>query len=262
MNIFNKIFRKFSYWKKICNFRIISTLFFNFRMFPFHQAIRLPFVFYGKMEFWTLKGCVELQAPCHFGMVRWGVKRDGFSPSGLPSCLSLAEDAKLIVGGNVDICPGCTFRIIGTLKLSDKCMIGSRALIACNNYVFIGIGSQISFNSTVVDTNFHYTKIDEKVAPKEGSVHIGDYCWIGNSSSVMKDAYIPNGSIVASHSLVNKNFTEGSENLMLAGIPAIIKKTGVIRIFDAMLEGKIQQYFAENPEAKIYTLSDSEKEIR
>lgn len=262
MNIFNKIFGQFRYWKRLYNFRIIRTLYFNFRMFPFHQAIHLPFVFYGKTEFWTLKGCVELRAPCHFGMVKWGVKRDGFSPSGLPSCLSLAEGAKLIIGGDVDICPGCTFRIIGILKLSDKCMIGSRVLIACNNDIFIGIDSRISFSSTIVDTNFHYTKIDEKVAPKEGSVHIGDYCWIGNRSSVVKDAYIPNGSIVASRSLVNKNFTEDGENLMLAGIPAKIKKTGVKRIFDAMLEGKIQQYFAENPEETIYTLSDSEKEIQ
>lgn len=262
MNILNKIFRKLHYWKKIYHFRMISTLFFNFRMLPFHQAIHLPFIFYGKIEFWTLKGCVEIQVPCHFGMVKWGVKRDGFSPSGIPSCLSLAEGARLLIGGDVDVCPGCTFRIIGTLRLSDQCMIGSHSLVACNNDVFIGIGSQVSFNSIVADTNFHYTTIDGQVVPKEGSVHIGDYCWIGNSSSIMKDAYIPNGSIVASRSLVNKNFAEEGKDLLLAGTPAKVKKVGVKRIFKPTLEGKIQQYFAENPEENFYSLSDSEKKIR
>lgn len=259
MNILNKIFGKLHYWRRIYNFRIVSTLFFNFRMLPFHQAIHLPFIFYGKVEFWTLKGRVELQAPCHFGMVKWGVKRDGFSPSGIPSCLSLAEGASWVVRGDVDICPGCTFRIIGTLSLCDKCMIGSHNIIACNNYIFIGVNSRISFNSVITDTNFHYTSVDGQVVSKEGSVYIGDYCWIGNNSSIMKGAYIPSGSIVTSRSLINKDFEVEGENLMLAGAPAKVKRTGVKRIFDAILEGKIQRYFAENPDEKSYSLSDSEK---
>lgn len=261
MNILKRIQRKISHLIKIYNFNYLTTIYFNFKMLPLQQAIHLPFVLYGKMEFWSLKGKIEISSPCHFGMIKWGGKRDGFSPLGIPSCLSLAPDAKLIIGNDVWISPGCTLRIIGTLVMENNSFLGSKSIVSCNNYIHIGCNTRIAFNSIITDTNFHYTSIDGKIYPKEGTVYIGKNCWIGNSSSITKGANIPNNSIVAAKSLVNKNFIENGEHLLLAGSPAKLKRTGIKRVFDTTLEAKVQDFFAKNPEASYYLLSDFEKEI-
>ena len=261
MNLIQRIISKLKWVRKNYVFCLWRTLYFNFRMLPFKQAIHLPVVFYGKIEFWELNGKVEIVGPCHFAMVKWGAKRDGFSPKNIPGSLFLTYDAKWLIRGDVSINPGCCLRIIGTLEFSDKSAIGSRSIVACNNYVYIGYNSRIAFNSFISDTNFHYTDIDGKVYPKEGCVRIGDNCWIGNNTSLAKGAVIPNNSIVAARSLVNKDFSSDGENILLAGLPAKVKMKGIRRIFDTTLEARLQNYFAQHPGEEFYLLSESEKEI-
>lgn len=256
MNLLNRLFAKLNYWISIYNIHIIKTLYFNFRMLPFRKAIHLPFVFYGKTEF-SLQGKVEIKTPCHFGMAKIGKKRDGFAPLSSPTRIDITKEGKLLIKGDIVTSPGCTFRIIGTLELADQSFIGSQCIIACNNHISIGYNSRISFNSVIVDTNFHYISIDDIIYAKEGNIHIGDNCWIGNSSSIMKGAYIPNGSIVAARSLINKNFSQEGENIMLAGIPAKVKRKGVKRIFSPILEAQIYKYFTEHPDEKTYRLTSS-----
>lgn len=54
---------------------------------------------------------------------------------------------------------------------------------------------------------------------------IGDHCWLGQGVRVLKNAHIPNDTVVGGGSLVTKAFTES--HTILAGNPARVVKTGI-----------------------------------
>ena len=47
----------------------IRTFYFNFRILPYNQAKRLPFLIYGKPSFNSLSGRVEFKCPIKKGIV-------------------------------------------------------------------------------------------------------------------------------------------------------------------------------------------------
>ncbi len=52
-----------------------------------------------------------------------------------------------------------------------------------------------------------------------GNIDIGNHVWCGMNCTILKNAYIPDGSIIGIGTLVNKNFSD-SPNSVLAGVPA------------------------------------------
>ena len=78
-----------------------------------------------------------------------------------------------------------------------------------------------------MDTDFHNTINLEtgKISMINKPIIIGDRVWLGMRSVVLKGSNIPNGSIVAANSLVNKSYD--IENCLLAGNPAEIRKMNV-----------------------------------
>ena len=58
------------------------------------------------------------------------------------------------------------------------------------------------------------------------ALHVGNHCWIGESTRLLKHTYLPDNTIVGACSVVTKPF--GEENLIIAGNPAkIIKRNAV-----------------------------------
>lgn len=54
-----------------------AILYFNFKMLPFRQAVRLPFDFYGKIKFQSLKGKVIINTTVSRGCFQlWGTERN------------------------------------------------------------------------------------------------------------------------------------------------------------------------------------------
>ena len=58
-----------------------------------------------------------------------------------------------------------------------------------------------------------------------GAIKIGDHVWVASFSHILKNSAIPDGSVVAYHSLVTKQF-EG-EKLLLGGSPAKVLEEAV-----------------------------------
>ena len=57
------------------------------------------------------------------------------------------------------------------------------------------------------------------------SIRIGDHVWVGINVTCLKGVHIANNSVVGAGSLLNGSFSE--ENVVLAGNPARVVKTGV-----------------------------------
>ena len=78
--------------------------------------------------------------------------------------------------------------------------------------------SVLSFNLIFIMFLFLSLYKKKENVCNHGEIKIGDHVWVASFSHILKNSAIPDGSVVAYHSLVTKKF-EG-EKLLLGGCPA------------------------------------------
>ncbi len=227
-----------------------KTVYFNFKMFSFRNALKFPFIFYGKVKFKSLKGKIIFESPIEKGIARFGKNLELISQRSNVSELRI--DGTLKVNGNFIV--GNDFAIHITtnacMKISGGSYFGHRTRIICTKLIKLGQFFRFGFDSIISDSNYHFIHNTEKntVSEKNGTIVINDNCWVGGRSTILKGTVTPTNIIIASNSLLNRDYTSDiKENSMIGGIPAKLIKTNVARIMDTKLERKIEIYFANNP---------------
>lgn len=227
----------------------IRTLYFNFRLLPYNQAKRLPFFIYGKPAFNSLSGRVEFRCPITKGLVRINEQKT-FAPSlqtvnsQINLCGTLIIRGRTMIGcGNkILIAHGAVLDMGNCTKITDFCNID------CWTNIVIGDGSTIAHRSQIMDSNHHFVvsinkkQINNNMKP----IFIGNQTWVCNSTTITGGAKIPNNSIVASNSFVNKDFSKEGDTCLIAGVPAKVITKGVFRIYDQDKEDMLIEYFKNN----------------
>lgn len=107
------------------------------------------------------------------------------------------------------------------VKIGDGCNILSGVVIS--NDVTIGEGTIIYYHSIIT----HDVKIGKfcEISPDVkllGRSKIGNFVKIGSGAIIFPDVVVGNNTIIAAGSVVRENIPD---NVMVAGIPAVIKKT-------------------------------------
>lgn len=226
-------------WKLYLTVNWIKTLYFNYKMFPFAVAKKLPVFFYGSVKFNSLRGNITINAPkITKGMIGFGQNYEmnkrsakiaeitldgqltfkGFSQFGKDYFLNIMEDAYCEMG--------------------NMASIGTRGKIICSQKIIFGKYARIGSESQVIDTNFHAmfnTETQEQYEMK-GTIILGNYNYFGNRVSVYKDTITPDYITVASHAVLKKDYSDISENTMIGGIPAKVIKTNVSRDWEGERE--------------------------
>ncbi len=212
-----------------------ATFYFNFKMLPFRQAIKLPFAFYGKVRFPSLNGRIVIDCPIRRGGIQFGnvasaifsdeeiiISIDGILKiNGMP--IAVGAGAVLEIGKDAKV------------ELSYNTLISPRTKIIIREGLSIGHNFVTSWECQIFDSNFHYMRnvSTGEVRKINNSVWIGNNVWIGNRVTINNGTRLPNYSIVASGSLCNKDFTkEGREYLTIGGSHAKIITEGFERIFE------------------------------
>lgn len=226
MNIFNYFIQH----------NIIAIIYFNFKMLPFRQAIKLPFDFYYKVRFENLHGKIRIDAShIQRAMIRIGGRGSDMFPHN-PFILDL--QGKIIFHGKTEI--GCSSYIHvgpkGTLEFGNHVRIGALNKIYCEETIIFNNEIDFSWECQIFDTNFHYIKDikSNTVNPINSPIKIGSYNWFGNRCNIMKGTITPNNTIVASNSLCNKDYSDIPEYSLLAGSPAKLKNKGIKRLFEGI----------------------------
>ena len=207
---------------KIFQHNWLASLYLNFKMLPFRQAIFLPLDIYYGVRFDSLKGSIVLDTKnVHRGMVKFGAQgSDMFQRKG---CI-LAIDGILHLKGR------CVFGCSNTIKIlkGAELVIGNNAIFGAENLIFSGykitFGNSFlsSWNCQFMDSDTHVIEdiqtheFTQSVKP----VKIGNHCWVGNNVKVNKGTKLSDNTIVASNSLLTKDFMQEGEYCILAGIPA------------------------------------------
>ncbi|HEX9694802.1 MAG TPA: acyltransferase [Actinomycetota bacterium] len=112
----------------------------------------------------------------------------------------------------------------GNLRIGDKCVFGRKNTI--NAYLDVSIGAECIFADWIYITDFDH-KFDDVNVPirKQGIVKspvtIGNDCWFGEKTTVLRGVTIGDGCVIASHALVNRDLPPRS---VAGGVPARVLK--------------------------------------
>lgn len=243
------ILKKINSFKRKYYFNYLKTIVINFRLLPFKDAFHLPIIIYGSAELKIRRSKLIIIGKKQFGMLVLGRNDDVFVPTSSKS-LFLILDSNIVIKGFVRVSPGSVMRLDHTtIELGNNVVFGGGCKILSNRYICIGHDTWFAFGCIVCDTDYHYIEHNGVIKNCTGEINIGDYCWIGNNTTIAKHTLLPNWTIVGSKSLVSKNFSEYGEYLLIAGMPADIKKNKCKKIVDISFEKELKLWFQDSNSA-------------
>lgn len=216
---------------------ILATIYFNFKMLPWRQAIRLPFDLGGKIKFIRLNGRIKILGPVSTSMIKIGFHGSDMFPN-TTTTIDLSGELE-IKGRNIRIGRGSLLRIEtnGTCIFKNNSLIGANALILCEDEIEIGANLISAWNCQIMDTDTHSILDIETntVGTRYVPIKIEDDCWIGNHVIINKGTILPSNTIVASNSLCNKDYSKVINSYcIIGGIPARLISTGKQRMQDKL----------------------------
>lgn len=102
--------------------------------------------------------------------------------------------------------------------------------LACEKDLSLKIGKDCMFAADIAiwATDGHIIRdieTNEIINYSKNGIEIGDHCWIGYRSLLLKNTVLPNNTIVGAGSIVNHRFTE--PNTIIAGNPAKVLKRNI-----------------------------------
>lgn len=209
------------------------TVWINLRCLPLHQAIKLPVRVYGRICLANLDGCIQLPSKAK---LRIGQNRAGYVNSA-PGRIAVCRGGVWKVGTNVVISQGASILVHhdAVFEMGDYSTMGDSAKVICYSHIKVGRRCDLTWESQTMDFNSHLTEkvIGGGISQIIKNIEIGDYCWIGNRTTVMPGTRLPRRTIVASNSLLNKDYTTSVESCsLIGGMPARLLRTEIRRIYD------------------------------
>lgn len=203
---------------------IPKSIYVNFRLLPFSQAIRLPIIVSRKTKLQSLSGQVFLEK------VQTGMIRIGF---GNMQMLDYRYDRTLLcIEGTITFKGKCKIgmasRLIvyGDLILGENFLISGDATIICNKKIHIGDNSTLAWESIVMDTDHHeiFDECGKHLNPDQ-AVSIGSNVWIGARSFILKGTSISDGCIIGANTTLTHSLD--AKNAVIAGNPPRIIRQGI-----------------------------------
>lgn len=204
-----------------------KTLYFNFKYLPFHQAVKLPFFITIRTCLLETKGKVTIEGPVYPGMIRIGFSEVGVFDKRYNRAIwevrgnvHFEGNALFKFGSRVSVGENASLHIGKDFRLSPD------SKVICFHRVKFGHNVRISWESTIMDTDFHkiLTLDGEQINPSK-PIAIGDNVWIGMRVTILKGVNIQSDNIIASNSYLNKSIDESFS--IIGGHPAKVLRRNV-----------------------------------
>ena len=227
----------------------LKTIWLNFRSFPLCQAWKLPIWVYGRPRLYCLTGSMKVGGSVSSGMIKFN--KDKHAGPSLTSAQSVICNYGTIIfrgkgligtGTKIVVYHKCTLDLGKNFKITDFCNIG------CLKGITIGEQCRIAHRCQILDSNYHYVaNFTKRNVKRHGApIHLGKGCWICNSSTITGGSQLPDFTIVASNSLVNKDFSNIEYSSLIGGIPAKYIATGFRKIENSKIEKEINDFFSNS----------------
>lgn len=202
---------------------LLKSIYWNFRLLPFKQAIKIPIILGSSCTLRSCKrGCIQFKCErIRPGILIIGTEYYGFPPKG--GTMVRCEGKMIIKGFDTHWFGSNGYLTIsknGCLEIDDNFHIGNGWCIYVSSNSKIGANCMFSWNILLLDTDCHpiTDKSNRLLNPPRGFT-ISDNVWIGAYSSILKGAQIPFGSIIATGSIITAELS--SKNSIYVGNKAV-----------------------------------------
>ena len=235
---------------------LYKTIYINFKFFPWKVALKLPIVIVGKVDLGKCEGKIVLKDRPRFAMLIVGSPNPPNTSISnttfwIDGTLELSDHVRVLRGSSIHVSEGALLTIGREVRfnVSNK--------IWCTNHIDIGSNCRFSWECQVLDANFHYI-VDSSGKTKRhtGIVVLGESCFIANRVTINKGTVLPNFTIVAANSFVNRDFTQYGEAPTIGGLPAKFIRQGMRRIMNLKKEREIDAFFRNHPEEETYEVGN------
>lgn len=253
------IFDRIMYHLNVPHLNVIKSLYLNLKTLPFRKAIKLPILIYGPVKIYWLLGKIEITSTSIFcGMIKLGKNNEFFNGVNGSAFILLEKGSNLIFEGPCAISNNFKIRLSSNaqLKFGAYTFFGSSIKFICTKSISIGAYTRCAFESQFIDSNFHYVydESTKSVSRRDGAIVIGAFNWIGNRTTINKNTYTNDYTIVCAGSLLNKRYDDSKEKQMLGGVPAKLIANGYVRVFSVETEKYINKYFEGHKSEKQLSL--------
>ncbi|WP_231560021.1 acyltransferase [Flavobacterium gilvum] len=208
-----------------------KTLYFNFKKFPFSIAKKLPFFFYGKVKFTSIKGEIIIRGNIKRGMIGFG---QPYEMNTLHKGIAeIFIEGKMIFNGYMQFGKDY-FIYIGKnayCELGNMSSLGTDGKLICIEKIVLGEYCRIGHESQIMDSNFH-PMIDTLTGEKlsmTAPINLGNYNYVGNRVSIMSKTKTADYCTIASNSICNKDYFKMGSNILIGGIPAKLIRENISR---------------------------------
>lgn len=183
-------------------FSLPKTIYVNFHLLKFKHAKKLPILINHSVKLGDLSGSVELDR------IRLGIIKIGYGGSynmgrgGYFKC-----EGKMHFQGKASFGRGIQLLTEknGNLEIGDYFRCNANCIINSGNMIKIGNDVLLSWNVTIIDGDGHKLFYEEMERPIYAKIEIGNHVWICGDATLLKNATIHDGSIVAAKAVVSKN---------------------------------------------------------
>lgn len=207
--------------------------------------LSIPKSFILSWKLTSFKRAVKLPVKCRYnvrilnsrcalfgdGSITIGFNRTGISDVRYQRTMLNLCGGKIIADGSVTIGSGSRIEVGegAVLHFEGKVSNSARVSIICEDKICIGNNTVVSWDTLIIDTDFHYVKNTEtgRTSPMHKPILIGKNTWICTESKVLKGAVMPDGCILSAGSVLNAKYSE--PDCLLQGNPAVITRRGVTR---------------------------------
>lgn len=204
-----------------------KTIYFNFKYFPFSQALRMPVIVSRKVYLLSVRGEIVFNCPVTMGLVQIGFGNIGIFDK-KKSRTIWEVNGRIIFKGKANIGHGSKISVgkEGILTLGENFTISAESTIVAFSEVQFGNNCLLSWDILVMDTDFHKV-MDESgvIINNPRPILMGDRVWIGCRSLILKGAVIPDNCIIGANSTVSKPLEK--KGCLYVGSPAKIVKENV-----------------------------------
>ncbi|MDR0538803.1 MAG: hypothetical protein LBH04_12290 [Tannerellaceae bacterium] len=225
---------------------ICKTLYYNFRLFPFKIAVRFPLFIHCGVKTYKM-GKIIIEGKVKNGMLRIG----GFNMKSQSGISRILNRGVIIVRGNLILGGATIIENAGEMVFEGETVAGEGTSFLIHKRIVIGQYTRIGFNCLFTDTDYHYmVNVNTgDVKQNKNEINVGRCCWIGSHASLKKGVVLPSYTIVASNSLLTKDYTTIIPPYgILGGAPAKLIAVGYRRIYNMTEEKRLNKYFNHNNE--------------
>ena len=215
--------------RKVLERANFKTIYYNFKVFPFVQAIKFPLLISRNTRILSLpRKAIHLETKARLGLIQIGFNNVGTIDSTRDkSVIQIEKGGILEISDKTYFGSGANISIgsVGKIVCMGNFCTTARSSFICHEKIIFGKNTVISWDCIFMDSDFHKIKENGSVINSPRPITIGDNVWFGCRVTVLKGANVPNGCVIAAGALVSRDLTD--ENSIYAGIPAKLCKKNI-----------------------------------